>query len=230
MQWWMFTGLFLFLYRLVKKWKRGLQNPSCIEFLLCVRLNTKDFKIRSHWITREDLLLPLLRKILKFINLHAFIFNSLIVLVLFSHPVVSNFLWPHGLQHACPSPSPEVCPSSCSLHQWCHPAILSSDACFSCPQSFPASGSFQMSQFFALGGQSMELQLQHQSFQWIFRTDLLTGLISLLSKGPSGVFSSTTIWMHQSFGTLPSLWSSSHNHRWPLERPYTWLYGPLLVG
>ena len=65
-------------------------------------------------------------------------------LLLFSHPVVSNSLWPHGLQNvrpSCPSPSPKVFPSSCPLHRWCHPAISSSGALFSfCPQSFPASG------------------------------------------------------------------------------------------
>ena len=64
--------------------------------------------------------------------------------LLFSRPVVSNSLWPHGLQHAsppCPSPSLEVCPSSCPLHLWCRPAISPSDALFSfCPQSFPISG------------------------------------------------------------------------------------------
>ena len=70
----------------------------------------------------------------------------------------------------------------------------------------------------------LELQLQHQqqSFQGIFRVDLpldLTGLISLLSKGLSGVFSSTTVQRHQLFGALLSLWSSSHNHTWPLGRP-----------
>ena len=63
----------------------------------------------------------------------------LCLLLLFSHPVVSDSLWPHGLQHArpfCPSPSPKVCPSSCPLHPWCHPAISSSDALFSfCPSS-----------------------------------------------------------------------------------------------
>ena len=68
-------------------------------------------------------------------------------ILLFSHPVLSNSLHPLGLQHArlpCLSPSPEVCPSSCSLHRWCHPAISSSDALFSlCPQSFPAQGLFQ---------------------------------------------------------------------------------------
>ena len=79
--------------------------------------------------------------------------------MLFSHPVVYNSLWPHGRQHTrppCSAPSPKVCPSSYLLHQWCHPAISSSDTLFSfCPQSFPASGTFPMSQCFPSGGQSI---------------------------------------------------------------------------
>ena len=79
--------------------------------------------------------------------------------VQFSHSVVSNSLLPHGLQHArppCPSPTPRVYSNSCLLSWWCHPTILSSVVPFSsCLQSFPASGSFQMSQFFTSGGQSI---------------------------------------------------------------------------
>ena len=77
-------------------------------------------------------------------------------LLFFSPSVVSDSLWPHGQQHArphCPSPSPGVCSNSCPLSQWCHPTISSSVPAFSCPQSFPASGSFQMSKFFTSGGQ-----------------------------------------------------------------------------
>ena len=77
--------------------------------------------------------------------------------VQFSLSVMSDSLWPHGLQHAeppCPSPTPGVYSNSCSLSQWCHPTISSSVIPFSCLQSLPASGSFQMSQFFASGGQS----------------------------------------------------------------------------
>ena len=89
--------------------------------------------------------------------------------------VVSDSLWPHGLQHArppCPSPSPKVYSSSCPLSRWCHPTISSSVVPFSsCLQSFPASKSFLMSLQFASGGQILELQLQCQSFQWIFRID-----------------------------------------------------------
>ena len=79
--------------------------------------------------------------------------------VQFSCSVVSNSLWPHGLQHArlpCPSPTPRVYPNSCPLSRWCHPTISSSVIPFSsCLQSFPASGSFQMSQLFSSGGQSI---------------------------------------------------------------------------
>ena len=74
----------------------------------------------------------------------------------------------------CPSPTPGVHPNPCPLSQWCHPAISSSVIPFSsCPQSFPASGSLQMSQLFASGGQVLELQIQNQSYQWTPRADLL---------------------------------------------------------
>ena len=79
--------------------------------------------------------------------------------VQFSHSAVSDSLRPHELQHAtppCPSPTPGVHPNPCPLSQWCHLTISSSVVPFSsCPQSFPASGSFQMSQLFASGGQSI---------------------------------------------------------------------------
>ena len=79
--------------------------------------------------------------------------------VQFSHSVVSSSLWPHGLQHArppCPSPTPRVYSNSCPLSRWCHPTISSSVVSFSsCLQSFPASGSFQMSQLFTSGGPSI---------------------------------------------------------------------------
>ena len=84
---------------------------------------------------------------------------SLFSLVQFSHSVMSDSLWPHELLHArspCPSPTPGVYPNSCPLSRWCHPTISSSVVPFSsCLQSFPASGSFQMSQFFTSGGQTI---------------------------------------------------------------------------
>ena len=130
----------------------------------------------------------------------------------------------HGLQHArlpCPSLSPGVCWDSCPLSQWCHPVISASVALFSCLQSFPASGSFPVSQLLASGGQSIgasaSASVLPMSFQGWFPLGLI-GWISLQSKGPSRVFSSTIVWKHQFFNTQPSLWSNSHVHRWLLEK------------
>ena len=109
------------------------------------------------------------------------------LLLLFSGQVMSDSLQPHELQHArlpCPSPSPWVCSNSCSLSQWCHPTILSSVTPFSsCPQSFPASGSFPISWLFASGGQSIgaSASVLPMNIQGWFSLGL-TGLISLLSK------------------------------------------------
>ena len=102
--------------------------------------------------------------------------------VQFSHSVVSNSLWPHGLQQSslpCPSPTPRAYSKSRPLSRWCHPTISSSVVPFSSHlQSFPASGSFPKSQFFTPGAKELEFRLQHQSFHWIFRTDFLSeGLI-----------------------------------------------------
>ena len=147
-------------------------------------------------------------------------------LIQFSHSVMSDSLRLHGLQHAkppCPSPTPRVHPNSCPLSWWCHPTVSSSVVPFSsCPQSFPASGSLQMSQLFTSGGQSfgvsastsvLPVNTQDWSpFRW-------TGWISLQSKGLSRVFSSTTVQKHQFFSIQLSLYSSSHNHTWLLEKP-----------
>ena len=138
-----------------------------------------------------------------------------------------NSLRPHGLKHSrppCDSPSPEVCPSSCPLYWWCHPAISSSNALFFCPQSFPPSGTFPVSQLFT-SDTSDDQNTEASASALILPMSIrgwfpwrLTGLI-LLSKGLSGVFSSTTVWRHQFFGALLSLQSSSHNCTWPLWRP-----------
>ena len=125
----------------------------------------------------------------------------------FSCSVMSDSLRPHRLQHArlpCPSPTPRACLSS----QWCHPTISSSVTPFSsCLQSFPASGSFPMSQFFALGSQSIcasaSTSVLPVSIQDWFPLGL-TGLI-LLSKGLSRVFSNTTVQKHQFFSAQLSL-------------------------
>ena len=139
--------------------------------------------------------------------------------------------WTIFTRPPCPSPPPRVCPSSYSLHQWCHLATSSSDALFSfCPQSFPASGTFPVSHLFASDtqntGASASASVSPVNIQG-WSPLRLTGLISLLSKGLSGAFSSTTIRRHQYFGILPFLQSSSHNHMWPVGRPSSWLYRPL---
>ena len=121
--------------------------------------------------------------------------------VQFSHSVVYDSLQPHGLQHTrlpCPSPTPKACSNSCPLSQWHHPTISSSVISFSsCLQSF------QMSQFFALGGQSIEVSAP-TSFRPMNIQDWFplgwTGWISLQSKGLSRVFSSTTVQKHKFFG------------------------------
>ena len=130
---------------------------------------------------------------------------------------MSNSLQPHRLQHTrppCPSLFPRVFPSLCPLNQWCHPTISSSVIPFSfCLQSFPASGSFLMSQLFTSGSQSIGASAS-MSIQGWFPLGF-TGLISLLSKGLWRVFSHTIVWKHQFFCSLPSLQSncdSGRNH------------------
>ena len=128
--------------------------------------------------------------------------------------VVSDSSRSHGLQLPrllCPSPSPGVCPSSCPVNQHCHSTISSSVTLFSfCLQSFPAWGSFPVSHLFTSGGQSIDASasvLPKSIRVWFPLT--LTGLISLLSKGLSRVFFSTTVRKHQFLSTLPSLLSRS---------------------
>ena len=154
----------------------------------------------------------------------------------FSHSVMSDSLWPHGLQHSrlpCPSPTRRAYSNSCPSHQWCHPAISCSVVPFSsCLQSFPASGSFPVIWLFASGGYSIGASASASvlpvSIQGWFPLGL-TGLISLQSKGLLVIFNSTAIWKHQFFGAQPSLWSISHICTWLLEKPLLWLYGPLLA-
>ena len=129
-------------------------------------------------------------------------------LSLFSCSVVLDSLQLHGLQHTrlpCPSLSPRACSNSCPSSQWCHPIISYSVAPFSsCLQSFPASRSFPVSRLFASDGQnigaSVSASVLPVNIQGWFPWGL-TGLISLLSKGLSRVFSSTTVQKHQFFGT-----------------------------
>ena len=132
--------------------------------------------------------------------------------VQFSHSVLSDSLQPHEPQHArllCPSPTPGVHPNPCPLSRWCHPTISSSVIPFSsCPQSFPASGSFPMSQLFASSGQNIGVSastsvLPMNTQDW---SPLgWTGWISLQSKGLSRVFSNAIVQKHQFFGAQLSL-------------------------
>ena len=128
--------------------------------------------------------------------------------VQFSRSVVSNSLQPHGQQHArlpCPSPTPRANSNSCPSSQWCHTTISSSVTLFSsCLQSFPASGSFQISQFFESVGQSIGASASASVFPMNSQDWFplgLTGLFSLQSKGLSRVFSNTIVQKYQFFGT-----------------------------
>ena len=159
-----------------------------------------------------------------------------ILAVQFSCSVVSDSLRTHGLQQArlpCPSPTPGACSNSCPSSWWCHPAISYSVVPFSsCLQSFPASGSFPMSQFFTSDGQSIGVSASAsvvpKNIQDWFALGL-TGLISLQSKGLSQVFFNNTAQKHQFFSAQPSSQSKSRICTWPLEKPYPWLDGPLLT-
>ena len=121
---------------------------------------------------------------------------------------------------------PTVCdPMTAALqaapaHQWYHPIISSSVAPFSCPQSFPASGSFPISRLFASGYQSIgaSASVLPMNIEGWFPLGL-TGLISRNSKRLSRVFSSTTVWKYQFFGAHPSLWSNSRIRIWLQEKP-----------
>ena len=152
------------------------------------------------------------------------IFSLCSGIVKFSHSVMSNSLQPHGLQYTrppCPSPTPGVCSDSCPLSWWFHPTISSSVVPFSSHlQSFPTSESFQMSQFFPSGGQSIGVSASASVFSMNIQDWFplgWTGWISLLSK--RRVFSNTTVQKHQFFGAQLSLQYNSHIHTWLLEKP-----------
>ena len=144
----------------------------------------------------------------------------------FSHSVKSDSLLPHGLQNTrppCPSPTSGVYSNSCPMSQWCYPVISSSVLPFSSRlQSFPASGSFPMSQLFPSGDQSIgvsaSISVPPMNIQDWFPLGW-TGWISLQSKGLSRVFSNTTVQEHQFFSAQLSLKSNSHIHTWLLEKP-----------
>ena len=146
--------------------------------------------------------------------------------VQFSHSVVSNSLRSHESQHTrppCPSPTSRVYSNTCPSSWSCHPAISSSVVPFSsCPQSFPASGSFPMSQLFAWGGQTTGVSASasvHPMNTQDWSALGWTGLMFLQSKGLSRFFSNTTVQKHQFFGAQLSSQSNCHIYTWPLEKP-----------
>ena len=162
----------------------------CLQILWLTKMANKEKMVKNHWSwgntnKNHDEILP-----------HTLKNQS----VQFSRSVVSDSLRPHEPQHTrppCPSPTPAVYPNSCPLSRWCHPTISSSVIPFStCLQYFPASGSFQMSQLFQSGGQSIGVSalvsvLPMNTQDW--SPVGWTGWISLQSKGLSRVFSSTTV-------------------------------------
>ena len=144
----------------------------------------------------------------------------------FSRSVMSDSLRPHKLQHTkppCPSPTPGVHPNPCPSSRWCHPTISSSVVpVSSCPQSFPASGCFPVSQLFTSGGHSIGVSastsvLPMNAQDW--SPSAWTSWIFLQSKGLSRVFSNTIVQKHQFFDTQLSLQSNSPIRTWPLEKP-----------
>ena len=151
--------------------------------------------------------------------------QNLISSVQFNRSVMSDSLRPHELQYTrppCPSPTPGVYSNSCPLSLWCHPIISSSVIPFSsCLQSFPTSGSFQMSQLFISGDQNIGVSastsvLPVNTQDW---SPLgWTGWISLQSKELSAIFYNTIVQKHQFFSAQLSSQSNSHIHTWPLEK------------
>ena len=145
--------------------------------------------------------------------------------VQFSCSVVSNSLQLYGLKHArfpCPSSTPRAYSNSCPLSRWGHPTISSSIVPYSShPKSFPASGSFPMSQLFASGGQSIGVSASTSVLPMNIQDWFPLGLtgLNLLSKRLSRVFSNTTVQKHQFFSTQLSLQSNSHIHTWLMEKP-----------
>ena len=183
---------------------------------------------RRQFYTSVSLLLSRIQGYYRLSKFHIYAFSSV-------HSVVSDSLWPHELQHAGPpgtSQTPRVHSDSHPSCRWCHPAISSSIVPFSsCHQSYSASESFPMSQFFTWGGQSTgvlasALLLSKNTQGWF---PLEWTRLILQSKGVSGVFSKTTVQNHPFFGAQLSSQSKSYIHTWPLEKTYPWVDGPLLV-
>ena len=212
---WMHKGMNERMHAELWKLRKLVMMVTAVN--LCRRLDErlKDFSIKSGDLRRNN-----------FRSIKTKAIYSSHSSVHFSCSVVSDSLQPHEPQHArppCPSPTPGVYSNSCPLIQWCQATISSSVIPISsCHQCFPASGSFQMSPFFASRGQStgvsasvsvLPVNIQDWfPLRW-------TGWISLQSKGLSRVFSNTTVQKHQFFSAQLSLQSNSHIHTWLLGKP-----------
>ena len=154
------------------------------------------------------------------------VIKIIVVVQSFSHVQLFVTPWTATRQTSLSFTSPKACSNSCPWSQWCHPTISSSVVPFSsCLQPFPALGSFPMSQLFASVGQSIGASTSVLPMNIQGRFPLgWADLISLQSKGLSRVFSNTTVWKHQFFGSQPSLWSTFHIHTWPLEKNHSFEY------
>ena len=151
----------------------------------------------------------------------------------FNYSVGPDSLRPYRLQHTrvpCSSPNPGACSNSCPSSQWCHPTISSSVIPFSsCPQSFPASGSFPMSQFFTSSGQRIGVSASASVLPMNIQDSFplgWTGSISLQSKGLSRVYSTTTVQKDQFFVTQLSLEKAMAAHSSTLAREIPWTEEP----
>ena len=217
------------------------QSNKCY-FLTHIQVSQETCKVvwYSHlllfWVTLDFQLLHSSPLWWKWHILGVSVLEGVVGLHQFCSSVMSDSLRPHGLQHArlpCLSPTPGACSNLCPLSQWCNPTISSFVVPFSSHlQSFPASGSFAMNQFFTSGGQSIGVSastsvLPMNTQDW---SPLgWTGWISLQSKVLSRVFPNTTVQKHQFFSAQLSLQSNSHIHTWLLEKTQLWLDEPLLA-
>ena len=152
------------------------------------------------------------------------ILNMYIVSVQFSHSVVSNSLWPHGLQHArlpCTSPAPRTYSNSCALSWWCHPTISSSIIPF--PPTFNLSqhqGLFKWVSSFHQVARVLSFSFSISlSNEYLGLISLRMDMLDLAVQGLSRVFSNTTVQKHQFFSAQLSLWCNSPIHTWLLEKP-----------
>ena len=186
----------------------GTYSNSC--WLAILHMVIQVSVLLSPYISPSPLLSPCPWVYSPCLFLHCCPVNKFFSSVQFSRSVISDSLWPHEPQHSrppCPSPTLGVHPNPCPLSQWFHPTISSSVVHFSsCPQSFPASGSFPMSQFFSSGGQSIGVSASTSVLPMNIQDWFplgWTGWISLQSKGLSRGFSNSTVQKHQFFQWTP---------------------------